>query len=211
MPPVSSMTSTGGTSAPSSRGALVCLLTAVVSLIFASLLNVDAPGLGGLAALDADMQHAIAVFRAHRTGIDIVGQRDDAPEAAAEAFVDVRRGLGLGRRQLARTFAGHGQDALFDLHVDAGRVNTGCEGIDLDRLRCRTDVQGRKAATGKAADAGRDVEVLPHFVLQAFQLGEEVAGKQGTIDHEVFSFRTERAPGSALDPDIGPIAKSSRA
>jgi len=38
---------------------------------------------------------------------------------------------------------------------------------------------------------------LPHFVLEALQFREEVAGKQGSIDHEVFSFRSKPAPGGA--------------
>src|SRR4029453_3031288 len=131
MPVLSSMTSTGGIRATSLRCAAslrvaasvrdACsfLVTAVVSFMVFSpgSWDGDVARLGRLLALDADVQHAVAVVGRHAVGIDVVGQAQHPPEPPAETLVDVEGGgvIVLGR-QARQAPPGNGYHA--PLHID---------------------------------------------------------------------------------------------
>src|SRR5437762_511317 len=151
MPVLSSMTSTGGIKADPSRCAasfLRCtaslrgtpsfLVTAVVSFmsVLPGSLNTDAPRPRRFAPLGADVQDAIAIVRRHAIRIDVVGQAHDAPEPAAEPFVDVDGGLAVvlgGKVRLP--LAGNGQHSTIQVDFDRCRIEPGGGSEDLDRLR----------------------------------------------------------------------------
>ena len=131
------------------------------------------------------MQHPVAVARRHGVWIDVVGQRQHAPEAAGEALVDVHGRLAVLGRQIHLALAGDGQHTLLDLDVDAGRVEAGGEGVNLDRLRSVADIHGRKAAAGETANARRQVVRLLEFPLQPIEFREQIARKQGSVEHGI--------------------------
>src|SRR5574337_788770 len=191
MPLASSMTSTGGIMVASLRLASGDLVTVLVSLMSSSLLNGDAPMLGLFLALDTDMQHTVAILGLDGARVGVVGEGDHPPETAGEALVDMHGGL-LGNR-ISLALAGDGEDALFELHFDARRVEPRGEGVDLHRAGGTAHVQGREAP-GQAPDAGAQVEALLQLPLQTVQFRKDVAGKYRSIRHAVLRFRLKRAP-----------------
>jgi hypothetical protein len=52
-------------------------------------MNGDATGLGFRAALDADMQYALAILGGYAVRVHIVRQAHYAPEAAGETLIDM--------------------------------------------------------------------------------------------------------------------------
>src|SRR5574338_1152856 len=191
MPLASSMTSTGGIMVASLRLASGDLVTVLVSLMRSSLLNGDAPRLGLFLALDAYMQHAVAILGLDGTRVSVVGEGDHPPETSGEALVDRHGGL-LGNR-FGLALAGDGEDALFELHFDARRGEPRGEGVDFHRAGGAAHVQGREAP-GQAPDAGAQVEALLQLPLQAVQFRKDIAGKYRSIRHAVLRFRLKRAP-----------------
>src|SRR5574340_806135 len=121
MPVGSSITSTGGSSTASSRaGAFVGFETWL--LMSLSSLHGDAARLRRFAALDADVKHPVAIVGRKAVGVDVVGQSDHAPEAAAEALVDVQRGLLVAAARGRRSFARDRQHAPVEMDLDLRRV-----------------------------------------------------------------------------------------
>lgn len=139
-------------------------------------LNLDATRLGRGTALDAHVQHTVAVAGRHRIGIDVVGQADDPAEAPLEAFVDMAGGLFVACR--AAALAGQGEHAALEVHIDGGRVHPRGEGVDLHGGRRAAHVQRRVAAPSQTADGRRGVDARLELALQALQIGEEVAGEE---------------------------------
>lgn len=196
MPLASSMTSTGGTMAGSGRvgsvppvgvGAalwerfgvfIVQLLSAhrvgVHHRYLPELTDLDG-GLRSPAAAHADLQHAVAVARLDRVRVDVVGQADDAAEAAESARPD---GWPCRRRTGGRgALAGQRQHAASSR--TRSRRASGREGPDLDAGRRGADVQW-VAAVAAAADGGGRVGAGLELALQAVELGEQVAREQAS-------------------------------
>src|SRR4051812_14757165 len=152
MPPASSITSTGGMRAGSRSLAersccgarsTTCVLLSMINLLH--LLDVDATRLCRFAALHADAQHAVAILGGDAGRIDVVRQADDAPEAAAEALVDVHRLLLVAFHLTNRTLAGHRQHAAVEVHFHLRGIDAGRECIDLYGRGRAAHVDGRKA------------------------------------------------------------------
>src|SRR5436190_21533936 len=107
-----------------------------------------------LATLGADVEHAVAVVGGNGIGIHVIRQAQHAPEAAAEALVDMNDFLAdfLGR-QVCLPLAGDCQYAPVQVDLHAFRIEPGGEGEDLHGLRRAADIERRKAAAAQAADA----------------------------------------------------------
>ena len=130
------------------------------------LVNVDTTWDGGGTALDADVQHTVLVAGRRRFGFNVIRQADDAAEAAAESFVDVRRRFFSFLGKVVRSFSGQRQYPALDREIDAGGVESGGESIYLDRSWRRADVQGRKAASAEASDTGGWTGITQQLALQ---------------------------------------------
>ena len=110
----------------------------------------------------------------------------DALELALEALVDVHLCLFVVARQPRLALAGDAQHPAVEVDFHRGRIQARGENVELQSLRRAADVERRKAAAAKPADAGEDVEGPLNFALQAAQLGQDIARKQRPV-HRSFS------------------------
>src|SRR5919197_1648507 len=118
MPSLSSITSTGGSSAGCSPACACVTRLSVWAIGFSLSVDLNAPRLSRLLAPDAHVQHAVTVGRAHLVRVDVVGERDHAVKAADEALVQVHARALLFLRERCGALARDAEHAALDLHVD---------------------------------------------------------------------------------------------
>src|SRR5579864_1232780 len=147
-----------------------------LSVMVASTLSAygDLPRAGGLAALNGDLQHSVAVLGIDALRIYILGKGDHAPEVSVEALPPVVLRFLLSVDPAA---SGDGQQILLDGHVKGLRIQSSSEQVHIDAFRGRADVDGRESAPLYCANAcgPRGVPVkLARLTLQASELLEWV-------------------------------------
>src|SRR5438067_5303316 len=157
-----------------SRLALRDFLSCCHARLHRSSIHCDLPRPRGLATLDRDLEHAVAVLRVDSAGVHVIGQGDDAPELPIEPFLPVVVG-----RLVDGHFAvpGHSEQVLLDGDIQALRIEARGEEIHVHPLGGGPDVNGRERAPSCGADAGRQrpaAEELVHLALEAPELVEKV-------------------------------------
>ena len=108
-----------------------------------------------LVAGQADPQHSVAVGRTYPFRVDVVGQVDSAPEAAAQPFAAVHTDLVVALEHVVRALARQSQHTTVERDVDLGSVDPRCEGEDLHTGRRIPDVDRWIRAPCHRANARR--------------------------------------------------------
>src|SRR5262245_4014591 len=160
----SSKMSTGGTIHPRSsrrsRSASLFLVELTSFAMFASSLYLDLPRFRGFASRHFHVQHAVAIGRIDTFRLDVLRQRDHAPEFAIEPLVPIVTPLIV--RHPIRARAGNAERTRLDVDVELRRIESGCEHVDVYGIRCHADVHCRKRARTRGAQstAGQIAEEL---------------------------------------------------